>query len=71
MPYGPSAQDAARAVKNPPSAFSSVPLRKPVVGLPPASQAFSAGVAKPSPKVLSTKAHRKVQPRAIRAMAHT
>src|SRR5690606_19742024 len=42
--------------------------RKPVVGEPPLSQARSAGVAKPRPKVLSRKAHRKVKPISRRTM---
>lgn len=61
----------ARAEKRPPSAFSPVPLRKPVVGLPPLIQALAAGVAKPQPKVLSRNAHRKIQPSEIRASAQT
>jgi hypothetical protein len=56
-------------LKKPPRAFSPVPLRKPVVGLPPAIHARSAGVAKPHPKVLSRNAHRKIQPSEIRAIA--
>jgi hypothetical protein len=48
----------------------SVPnFRKPVVGEPPLIHALSDSVAKPRPKVLSRKVHRKIQPRQIRRPA--
>ncbi|MFC7641880.1 hypothetical protein ACFQX6_13490 [Streptosporangium lutulentum] len=61
----------ARPLKKPPSAFSPVPLRKPVVRAAAAIQARSAGVANPQPRNLSRNAHRKVQPRLMRAIAQT
>src|SRR5690606_30403288 len=47
------------------------PPRKPLVGEPPLSQEFSVGVEKPSPKVLSRNAHRKVNPTIRRVMPRT
>src|SRR4029450_10502897 len=44
-------------------------LRKPLVGEPPWIQALAAGVAYPSPKVLSRNAHRNSKPTTTRMMA--
>ena len=46
-------------------------LRKPKVGEPPVIQASAPAVAIPRPKVLSRKAHRKIQASARRASAMT
>jgi hypothetical protein len=46
-------------------------FRNPSVGWPPLTHAFASVVSWPSPKVLSKNAHKKIQPNARRATAHT